>query len=374
MAGKKAGETTPGIHGPDLPASDILLLKACVQLAEMGRYTCAPNPTVGCIIVRQGEIIGRGFHARAGEGHAEVQAINHAGGDIKGAAVYVSLEPCAFVGRTPACAQTLIDAQVSRVILAAVDPHPQVAGKGIEMLRAAGVVVDVHTLPDAVAAIQGYAHRLTRHRPWVRLKTASSVDGAVALNSGESQWITGPQARLDAQHLRARSDAIVTGVGTVTVDDPLFTVRLDCPFKQPLRVVLDSHGRTPQDAHVVSDEHSTLIVHKPSQAPSWQPNFESGNVECCGLDPRNLAGLLAVLAERGCNEVLVEAGPKVVGSFLKSGLWDEWVAYLAPKALGNAQSLADFDLASLADAPDAQLVSETRVGKDLRLTLVPTHE
>ncbi|MGK0260977.1 MAG: diaminohydroxyphosphoribosylaminopyrimidine deaminase, partial [Candidatus Azotimanducaceae bacterium] len=201
--------------GLSLHASDLLLLKAATELAEQGRFTCAPNPTVGCIIVRQGELIGRGYHAVRGQGHAEVQAIKDAGGDVSGATVYVSLEPCAFEGRTPACAQTLIEAKVARVVIALTDPHPRVAGLGAKMLVEAGIEVEQVELPEAQAAIRGYASRIVRQRPWVTVKTASSLDGSVALANGESQWITGPQARADVQRLRARSDAIVTGVGTV---------------------------------------------------------------------------------------------------------------------------------------------------------------
>lgn len=350
--------------------SDQLLLMAAVELAEAGRYTCAPNPTVGCIIVRNDQIIGRGFHARAGEGHAEVQAIAAAGGDVAGATVYVSLEPCAYVGRTPACAQTLIDARVARVVAAAVDPHPAVSGKGLKMLQAAGIETELLVLPEAEQAIRGFASRIGRERPWVRLKTASSLDGAVALANGESQWITGEAARQDVQHLRARSDAIITGVGTVLRDDPLLTVRLTQPCRAPLRVVLDSQARTPQDARMLNDSYTTAIVHDPATTVSY-----GDHVTCLARDPRDLDGVLHWLGEQGCNEALVEAGPAVVGSFLKQRLWDEWVAYLAPKVLGsNSQQLADFALDSLAQAPGARIESVTRVGADLKVTLVPSDE
>ena len=186
-----------------MSAADPLFLKACVDLAARGRTTCAPNPPVGCVIVKRGAIIGRGYHIEAGTGHAEVNAIADAGGDIKGATVYVSLEPCAFEGRTPACAETLIKHQVKRVVIAAMDPHPQVDGAGADMLRQAGIEVDIHPLPEAEAMVEGFTSRILLKRPFVRIKTASSLDGAVALANGESQWITGTAARLDVHQYRA---------------------------------------------------------------------------------------------------------------------------------------------------------------------------
>jgi diaminohydroxyphosphoribosylaminopyrimidine deaminase/5-amino-6-(5-phosphoribosylamino)uracil reductase len=358
--------------GLSLHASDLLLLKAATELAEQGRFTCAPNPTVGCIIVRQGELIGRGYHAVRGEGHAEVQAIKDAGGDVSGATVYVSLEPCAFEGRTPACAQTLIEAKVARVVIALTDPHPRVAGLGAKMLVEAGIEVEQVELPEAQAAIRGYASRIVRQRPWVTVKTASSLDGSVALANGESQWITGPQARADVQRLRARSDAIVTGVGTVIEDNPRLTVRLDSneDCMQPLRVVLDSHGRTPPGATLMTDEFATLIVHEPSA-----PFNQSGRaVTELAISPSNITAVLTHLADQGCNEVLVEAGPKVVGSFAKAALWDEWIAYIAPKFLGSdSLHVADFKLEALANAQAAKLIDVTPIGDDLRLTMVPQY-
>ena len=327
---------------------------------------------MGCIIVRRGDLIGKGYHAVPGEGHAEVQAIKDAHGDVIGATVYVSLEPCAFEGRTPACAQTLIEAKVARVVIALTDPHPRVAGLGVKMLVDAGIEVELVELPEARAAIRGYASRLERQRPWVTVKTASSLDGSVALASGESQWITGPQARADVHRLRARSDAIITGVGTVIEDNPRLTVRLDSDedYQQPLRVVLDSHGRTPPSASLMTDEFATLIVHEPSASVD-----KSGRaVSELAVSPSDVTAVLTYLADQGCNEVLVEAGPKVVGSFAQAALWDEWVAYIAPKFLGSdSLRVADFKLEALANAQAAKLIDVTPVGDDLRLTMVPEH-
>jgi len=356
--------------------SDVVFLRATVALAERGRFTCAPNPTVGCIIVRDGGIIGRGFHQLTGRAHAEVNAIADAGGDVVGATVYVSLEPCAFVGRTPACAQTLIDAKVARVVVAAEDPHPKVAGRGLEMLRQAGIEANLITQPEALQLISGYTSREISGRPFVRIKTASSLDGAMALANGESQWITGSTARQDVQYWRARSDAIVTGVGTVLADDPQLNVRLetysDC--RQPLRVVLDSTLRIPAEARILQGGNTLLVHVRGIEVPSYLQAIP--NVELLGLEhgPTDLQAVLEHLALLGCNEVLVEAGPKVCGSFAtntsSTRLWDEWLCYVAPKWLGSAsRPLADFALDVLANAPRSSIIETMNIGEDLRIRL-----
>lgn len=345
--------------------SDLLLLRHATDLAERGRFTCAPNPPVGCVIVRDGQIIGRGWHKRAGEGHAEVEAIASAGGDVRGATVYVSLEPCAFEGRTPACAKTLVKADVQRVVIATRDPHPRVSGQGIEILQNAGIEVEVAELPEARSVIKGYQSVLERGRPWVRIKTASSLDGATALASGESQWITGPAAREDVQYWRARSDAIVTGVGTILADDPALTVRSHVA-SQPLRVVLDSKLSTPSGAQVMQDGNPTLLIH--SDDVVAPPDSET--IAYLAHDPSNLQGVLEQLAERGCNEVLIEAGAKVVGSFVEAGLWDEWIAYLAPAFMGEGSAgvvSAAYD--SMTNIPRAEIIENSMIGQDIRITL-----
>ena len=359
--------------------SDQLLLKATYALAEGGRYTCAPNPTVGCVIVRGGEIMGRGFHKKAGEGHAEVEAIRDAGGDVAGATVYVSLEPCAFEGRTPACAGTLIEAGVSRVVIGMLDPHPKVSGEGVRLLEAAGIEVEVGNDPEAKALIRGYCSRIERHRPWVRIKTASSLDGATALASGESQWITGGEARADVQYWRARSDAILTGIGTVLADDPALTVR-DYDAQAPLRVVLDSTLRTPAHAQVVTDGLPTLLVHetgverrKEEIGPALGYAAGRPGLKFLAGDPRNLPDLLSLLAERGCNEVLVEAGSGLVGSFVAAGLWDEWVAYLAPAVMGmDTQGLVGAAFKNMQAIPRGEIMAVDQIGPDVRIVMVPS--
>ena len=358
-----------------MSAADPVFLEAALELAERGRFTCAPNPTVGCIIWRDGQVLGRGCHARTGEGQAEVNAIADAGGDVAGATVYVTLEPCAFVSRTPACAQTLIDADVARVVIAAADPHPRVNGAGMRMLRDAGIEVTLLPLEAAAHAIAGYVTRITRNRPFVRVKTASSMDGATALASGESQWITGPEARADVQYWRARADAIITGVGTVLADNPQLNVRAAeyAGCQQPLRVVLDRHLRTPADAHVIADGGATLLIHHPD---AWQPDYveTAASVTTLAMDPGNLDAVLEHLGET-CNEVLVEAGPAVCGSFAATELWDEWVSYIAPAWLGDqARSLAQFEVAELARAPRGTVRDIKRFGADLRVRIGVDHE
>ncbi len=353
-------------------ASDRIFLEACVELAAQGQMTCAPNPPVGCIIWRDGKVLGRGFHQRAGAGHAEVNALRSVEGGARNATVFVSLEPCSFVGRTPACARTLIDAGVARVVVAAVDPNPKVAGSGIRLLREAGIAVDVLELDSAKEQIQGFTQRIMRQRPWVRIKTATSLDGSVALANGKSQWVTGSAARADVQYWRARSDAIVTGVGSVIADDPLLTVR-DPAFAHalaPLRVVLDSYGRTPSGAQILQGNAPTLLIHQQGYGDS---ELASGaHIQQLHLPdgPRDVLGVLTELAQQGCNEVLIEAGPAVVGSFFAAGLWDEWIAYVAPKLLGaDSRSVADVLVTHLPDAPQARLVQTAQIGDDLRLTL-----
>lgn len=359
--------------------SDHLLLKATYALAENGRFTCAPNPTVGCLIVKGGDIVGRGYHHKAGEGHAEVEAIRNARGRVAGATVYVSLEPCAFEGRTPACAKTLVEMGVGRVVVGTLDPHPKVSGAGVRLLEAAGIQVEVANAPEARRLIRGYCSRIERNRPWVRIKTASSLDGATALANGASQWITGAESRSDVQYWRARSDAIITGVGTVLSDDPALTVR-DYEAQAPLRVVLDSYLRLPKGAQVATDGGPTLVVHQAGAERQIESDLHHGGrrtslptVEFLAGDPRNLPNVLSLLAERGCNEVLVEAGPGVVGSFVEAGLWDEWVAYLAPAIMGqDAQTVAGVTFQDMQAIPRGNIVSIEQTGSDVRVTMVPS--
>ncbi len=353
--------------------SDVLFLRAAVELAEQGLYSCTPNPRVGCLIVRDGIILGRGAHLWAGQGHAEVNALRDAGGDAAGATVYVSLEPCAFTGRTPPCTDALIAANVRRVVAAMRDPHPQVAGQGFERLKAAGIETQLIELPEAAELNAGYVSRLRRGRPLVRVKVAQSLDGRTAMASGESRWITGPAARADVQYWRARSCAVLTGSGTVLTDDPQLTVRdprfqVEGRIRQPLRVVADTGLRIPADAALLRAEGPVLLAHG-ANAVRQLPEVEH---LVCGDESVDLTALLSALAERGCNEVLVEAGPRLVGAFLAQGLWDELLVYVAPKLLGSdARPMALLPLAAMEQAVHATMRDCVTVGDDLRLRLIP---
>lgn len=355
--------------------SDVLFLKAAIELAERGLFSCTPNPRVGCLIVRDGVVLGRGAHLRAGEAHAEVNALAEAGRDVSGATVYVSLEPCSFAGRTPACTDALISANVRRVVAAMRDPHPRVSGSGFAALGQAGIRTELIELPEAEALNAGYAMRLRDGRPFVRLKIAQSLDGRTAMASGESRWITGPAARADAQYWRARSCAVLTGSGTVLTDDPRLTVRdaryaVDGRIRQPLRVVADTGLRVPADTALLRAEGPLLFAHGTHAVPRL-PDVEH---LACGEEQVDLAELLAALAARECNEVLVEAGPRLIGAFLATGAWDEILLYVAPKLLGSdARPMAVLPLAGMDETVEAAITECIDVGGDLRLRLTPRH-
>ena len=337
---------------------DRLFLERAVELAVRGLFGVAENPRVGCLLVRDGEVIGRGWHARTGGLHAEANAIADAGGDVAGATAYVSLEPCCHTGRQPPCTKALIDRGVKRVVGGMDDPDPRVAGNGYETLRAAGVAVDTTNLPGALELNAGYVSRATRHLPYVRVKLGASLDGRTGMASGESQWITSVAARADVQYWRARSSAIVTGVGTVLADDPALTVRdqrfaTDGHLRQPLIAIADSRNRTPPCAKVF---RSTDVLLFPA---------EDG-------ERVDLRMMLKALAARGCNEVLVEAGPTLAGAFLRERLWDEAIVYLAPKLLGRtARPLAEIAFDRLAEAIGGRIAMSDRIGDDVRVILKP---
>lgn len=344
-----------------------------LQLAAHGLYTTSPNPRVGCVIVRDGHVIGEGWHERAGTPHAEVHALNAAGEDARGATVYVTLEPCSHHGRTPPCAEALINAGVARVVAAMSDPNPLVAGGGISMLTLAGIQAEVGLMEAEARALNpGFISRMTRQRPWVRLKTASTLDGKTALANGASQWITGEAARTDVQRLRARACAILTGSGTVLADNPRMNVRDLDIGRQPLRVVVDSTLRTPADAAILP---ALIACHHAD--PAARAALEQAGAEVIalpGADGRvDLAALLVLLAQRGVNELHVEAGAALNGALIKAGLVDEWVAYMAPMAVGDAARglFAMPPLATLADAARFKLADVRQIGDDLRLTLLP---
>ncbi|MDZ7668588.1 MAG: bifunctional diaminohydroxyphosphoribosylaminopyrimidine deaminase/5-amino-6-(5-phosphoribosylamino)uracil reductase RibD [Gammaproteobacteria bacterium] len=353
--------------------ADLLYLQAAVELAERGLFSCTPNPRVGCVLVRDGAVIGRGAHLRTGEGHAEANALADAGGDASGATAYISLEPCTHTGRTPPCTRALIAANIRRVVVAMRDPDPRMSGRGLAELKDAGIRTELRMLPEAEALNAGYVLRLREGRPFVRLKIAQSLDGRTAMASGESRWITGPTARADVQYWRARSCAVITGSGTVLADDPRLTVRdqhyaVDGRLRQPLRVVTDTGLRVPGNAALFDDDAPVLFAH----AANVEPVHPRAGHLVCGEDKVDLTRLLEALAERGCNEVLVEAGPRLVGAFLAENLWDEIVLYLAPKLLGStARPMADLPLATLSESVQATIVDCVNIGGDLRVRLVP---
>ena len=371
-----------------ISAADFEFMARAFRLAERGLYTTMPNPRVGCVLVKDDQIIAEGWHERAGEGHAEVNALRMAGENARGATAYVSLEPCSHHGRTGPCSQALVDAGVSRVVYAMEDPNPLVSGDGIAMIRAAGVQVDGPLLEEEARALNpGFIRRMERKRPYVRCKMAMSLDGRTAMASGESKWITGPKARADVQRLRARSCAIISGVDSILQDNASLTVRVDelgldnaeaAAAKQPLRVILDSQLRTPRGALMFKQATPILLVHNgqvdEAQLKGW-PEF----VELIALPAKDgridLQALLRELAQRQCNEVLVEAGARLSGSFLRRGLLDEILIYMAPKLLGsNALPLFNLPLDTMSASLALKVKDIRAVGRDWRITAVPDTE
>ena len=367
-------------------AADAAWMARALQLAARGLHTTGVNPRVGCVLVKNDQLIGEGWHERAGEGHAEVMALRDAarsGNDAQGATAYVTLEPCAHHGKTPPCAEALIQAGVSRVVAAMQDPNPLVAGKGFAFLQAAGIAVAAPLMAaEAEALNTGFVKRMRQGLPWVRLKMAGSLDGRSALANGQSQWITGPEARADGHGFRARAQAIVTGIGSVLADDPLLTVRgVDGPLGQcgqrvplvsPLRVVVDSQLRLPTTAKIL---HGGCLVATASTDVTKIKDLEVAGAEVLCLPSEdgkiNLVELLARLADRGVNEVHVEAGSTLSGAFIKADTVDELLVYIAPTLLGgDARGWFDgLNLSSLDQKITWRFQDVRRVGSDLRILL-----
>ncbi len=364
----------------DVRADHRFLVEA-FALARRGLCSTRPNPRVGCVIVRDGEVVGRGFHHHAGGPHAEVVALGAAGSRAAGATAYVTLEPCNHHGRTPPCVDALVAARVARVVYAGEDPHPRVAGQGAARLRSAGIEVERGTLAAAARELnRGFISRHERGRPWLTLKTGTSLDGRTALANDESQWITGPAARADVQRLRARSCAVMTGIGTVLADDPALTVRdarYDLGGRFPARVVLDGALALPPTARLFADP-APVWVFTATDEPTRRvalgaagariervPSAPGGGVD--------LMTVLARLAALECNELLVECGPRLAGALVAAGLVDELVCYLAPRLLGGGArgAYAWPDLEDLGAAPGFEFVDVRRIGPDLRLVARP---
>ncbi|MDN5517774.1 MAG: bifunctional diaminohydroxyphosphoribosylaminopyrimidine deaminase/5-amino-6-(5-phosphoribosylamino)uracil reductase RibD [Pseudomonas sp.] len=364
---------------------DHFFMARALRLARKGLYSTHPNPRVGCVIVRDGEIVGEGWHARAGEPHAEVHALRQAGDKARGATAYVTLEPCSHHGRTPPCANALVAAGVSRVVAAMQDPNPQVAGSGLLRLAQAGIEVASGVLESEARALNaGFIKRMEQGLPFVRVKLAMSLDGRTAMASGESQWITGPAARAEVQRLRAQASVVLSGADTVLADDARLTVRADelglgaemtelAQRRPPLRVLVDGRLRVPLSKTFFQVGPALVAT---CAAASARDRYQEDGHELLAVPGSNghvdLRKLLLELAGRGVNEVLVEAGPRLAGAFARAGLVDEYRIFVAPKLLGSsARPLLELPLNRMAEAPELQIVDIRAVGEDWQITAVP---
>lgn len=343
-----------------------------LRLAERGLYTATPNPRVGCVIVREGSVVGEGWHERAGEPHAEIHALQQAGDQSRGATVYVTLEPCSHHGRTPPCADALVKAGVARVVVAMQDPNPLVSGAGLKILADAGIQVECGLLEQAASDLNiGFVSRMRRGRPWLRLKVAATLDGKTALSNGVSQWITGPDARRDAHRWRARSCAMLTGIGTVLADDPSFNVRDIETSRQPLKVVVDANLSMPLDAKMLSG--APLLVATGCDEEDRIQALREAGVEVLVLPALHgqidLARLMHELGQRGCNEITVEAGKVLNGALLQAGVVDELVFYLAPMLFGDkARGIFGLpDIESMDQRQELDIRDLRMVGQDMRI-------
>lgn len=369
-------------------AEDHRYMSRALQLAEQGRFTTSPNPNVGCVIVAAGQIVGEGFHLRAGEPHAEVHALRMAGEKAKGATAYVTLEPCSHFGRTPPCADALVNAGVARVVAAMEDPNPQVSGRGMHRLADAGVTVQVGLLQAQAEALNlGFIKRMRYGLPYVRLKMAASLDGRTALANGQSQWITSPAARADVQRWRAQSSAILTGADTVLVDDPSLNVRwaqlppsvqthyAEEQIRQPIRVVIDSQQRITPSAKLLIIAGEVWLARQQAQG-QWPESVQQLITPLAENGKLDLLHLLQTLAQRNINDIWVEAGATLAGALLNAGLVDELIVYLAPKLMGSpARGLVNLpEFQQMSEVTDWHWQDVRKVGEDLRLILRPHKE
>lgn len=372
-------------------AADRSFMSEALQLAQRGLYTTSPNPRVGCVLVRDGAVIGRGWHQWAGEPHAEINALRDAEkyyGSARGATAYVTLEPCSHHGRTPPCCEALVAAGIVRVVAAMQDPNPLVSGRGLDFLRQAGIAVEAGLLETEARQLNpGFISRMQRGRPWIRVKLAMSVDGRTAMASGESQWLTGPAARSDVQRLRARSCAIVSGVETVLRDNAALSVRaeeLNLPNaeqiaqRQPLRVVLDSKLRLQPPARIFAQPGRLTIATLNDERRRWEQVVDAG-AEILHVPPRvggenrvDLQLVIDYLNSQQCNEVLVEAGPTLAGAFWQAGLVDWLTIYMAPTLLGSGgKPLLDLPLTRMREQQRLEIDTIRAVGNDWRIDAFP---
>jgi len=367
---------------------DYAFMARAIKLAHKGRYTCHPNPRVGCILVQKGEIVGEGFHQRAGEPHAEPIALSAAGARTQGATAYVTLEPCSHHGRTPPCADALIKAGVSRVVVAMEDPNPLVAGSGLNRLKQAGIQVHTGLLESEARALNpGFIKRMTHGLPFVRCKLAMSLDGRTAMACGESKWITSEAARRDVHRMRALSSAVMTGVDTVIADDASLNVRLSAAeldsiesvsdLPSPRRVVLDSRLRMPLQSKMLLLPGRTTILSLDGECERRNA-LESAGAEVVSMPEHNgrieLRAAMKYLAKQGINEILLETGPRLAGSMLQAGLVDELLIYMAPHLMGSGgKALFDLpDLVQMQDRIDLEISDIRAVGRDWRITAIPS--
>nr|MBO2512009.1 bifunctional diaminohydroxyphosphoribosylaminopyrimidine deaminase/5-amino-6-(5-phosphoribosylamino)uracil reductase RibD [Gammaproteobacteria bacterium] len=364
---------------------DARYMARALELARRGLYSTHPNPRVGCVLVRDGQVVGEGWHVRAGEPHAEVHALRQAGDRARGATAYVTLEPCSHHGRTPPCAEALVDAGVARVVAAMQDPNPQVSGRGLLRLAEAGIAVHSGVLEREARDLNlGFIKRMETGLPYVRVKLAMSLDGRTAMASGESQWITGPAARGEVQRLRARSSVVLSGADTVLTDRARLTVRAEelglsaeqtalALTRPPLRVLVDGRLRVPLEAPFYQAGAALVAT---CAAAAARDRFLAEGHELLAVPGSNghvdLRKLLVELAARGANEVLVEAGPRLAGAFARQGLVDEYQLFVAPKFLGSsARPLLELPLARMVEAQDLEIRDIRAVGDDWRIIAVP---
>lgn len=359
----------------NLPPNDLFWMRRAIELARLGQYSTKPNPNVGCVIVKDAQLLGEGHHPRAGQPHAEVFALRQAGEQARGATAYVTLEPCAHYGRTPPCAKALVDAGVVKVVVACPDPNPLVAGKGVQILKDAGIQVDVGVAEAEARQLNlGFLKAMATGMPYVRLKVASSLDGRTAMASGESKWITGTAARADVQHWRAISAAVLTGIDTVLADDCLLNVRhlasVDDTHSvvQPKRIILDRQGRLPLSAQILQ-QPETVMVMGPYRA-------ELAALGVIQLAVQPLATLLAQLVQQHqIYDVLIEAGATLSTAFLQEGWVDEVISYVAPTLLGSsARTMFNAEFEQMSEQLRFKLYDVTQLGDDVRLRLIPSQE
>ena len=356
-------------------ADDHKYMSRALMLAKKGFYTTAPNPNVGCVLVKDGKVVGEGWHEKAGEPHAEINALKQADVKAKGATAYVTLEPCCHHGKTPPCSDALIKAKVKRVVAAMIDPHSKVAGKGLKQLESVGIIVEHGLLEEQAKELNlGFIKRMQKRLPYVRCKLAMSLDGRTAMASGESKWITSAAAREDVQRLRARSSAILTGVGTVLADDPSMTMRLEgIDAQQPIRIVVDTNLSMPTDAKMLKEPGQTVLMTCSADKHVAQALKDAGAdihmMPYCNTSV-DLVSVLQQLSDMQVNDVLLETGATLSGAMLQEGLIDELIIYMAPVLMGNnARGLFSLPgLETMQDKIELEITDTRLVGKDLRIT------